>query len=189
MRTFFIVRPVDLRNPPDMNVIYVYNELYRWWVVRIRPTVSSYSHVMNDIFLRIGECEGRDSQFPESIILPQALVAPVINCEAHGRSEDLLLFWSAVFNWFKSIIDVNKLHNHFRYLDSEVMSTGRLDEELKIRIARAPAAFGQLFKVCKSTVSLKTTHLECSHNIRVCCMAQKHRRLLTWKKKKTRSFR
>ena len=35
------------------------------------------------------------------------------------------------------------------------MSNGRLDEELKIRIGRASAVFGQLCKVCKSKVSLK----------------------------------
>ena len=46
--------------------------------------------------------------------------------------------------------------NHFRYLGSEVMSSGRLDEELRTRIGRASAAFGQLFKIWKSKISFKT---------------------------------
>ena len=46
--------------------------------------------------------------------------------------------------------------NHFRYLGSEVMSSGRLDEELRTRIGRASAAFGQLFKIWRSKISLKS---------------------------------
>ena len=46
--------------------------------------------------------------------------------------------------------------SHFQYLGSEVMSNSRLDEELKIRIRQASAVFGQLCKVWKSKVSLKT---------------------------------
>ena len=46
--------------------------------------------------------------------------------------------------------------NHFRYLGSEVMSSGRLDEELKTRIGRASAAFGQFSKIWRSKTSLKT---------------------------------
>ena len=46
--------------------------------------------------------------------------------------------------------------NHFRYLGSEVMSSGRLDEELRTRIGRASATFGQLFKIWRSKISLKT---------------------------------
>ena len=37
-----------------------------------------------------------------------------------------------------------------------VMSSGRLDEELRTRIGRASAAFGQLFKIWRSKISLKT---------------------------------
>ena len=37
--------------------------------------------------------------------------------------------------------------NHFRYLGSEVTSSGGLDEELRTRIGRASATFGQLFKI------------------------------------------
>ena len=46
--------------------------------------------------------------------------------------------------------------NHFCYLGSEVMSSGRLDEELRTRIGRASAAFGQLSKIWSSKASLKT---------------------------------
>ena len=46
--------------------------------------------------------------------------------------------------------------NHFRYLGSEVMSSGRLDEELRTRTGRASATFGQLFKIWRSKISLKT---------------------------------
>ena len=46
--------------------------------------------------------------------------------------------------------------NHFRYLGSEVMSSGRLDEELRTRIGRVSATFGQLFKIWRSKISLKT---------------------------------
>ncbi|MCG8432081.1 MAG: reverse transcriptase family protein, partial [Candidatus Omnitrophica bacterium] len=46
--------------------------------------------------------------------------------------------------------------DHFRMLGSTVMSNGRLDEEVKIRIGRASAAFGQLSKVWRSRVSLRT---------------------------------
>ena len=43
----------------------------------------------------------------------------------------------------------------FRYLGSEVMSSGRLDEELRTRIERASAAFGQLFKIWRNKISLR----------------------------------
>ena len=43
--------------------------------------------------------------------------------------------------------DIVEAVNHFRYLGSEVMSSGRLDEELRTRIGHASAAFGQLFKI------------------------------------------
>ena len=46
--------------------------------------------------------------------------------------------------------------NHFRYLGSEVMSFGRLDEKLRTRIGRASATFGQLFRIWRSKISLKT---------------------------------
>ena len=36
------------------------------------------------------------------------------------------------------------------------MSSGRLDEELRTRIGRASATFGQLFKIWRSKISLKT---------------------------------
>ena len=42
--------------------------------------------------------------------------------------------------------------NHFRYLGSEVMSSGRLNEELRTRIVRASATFGQLFKIWRSKI-------------------------------------
>ena len=44
---------------------------------------------------------------------------------------------------------------HFRYLGSEVMSSGRLDEELRTRIRRASATFGQLFKILRTKISSK----------------------------------
>ena len=46
--------------------------------------------------------------------------------------------------------------NHFRYLGSEVMPSGRLDEELRTRIGRASATFGQLFKIWRSKISFKS---------------------------------
>ena len=46
--------------------------------------------------------------------------------------------------------------NHFRNLGSEVISFGLLDKELRTRIGRASAAFGQLFKKWRSKISLKT---------------------------------
>ena len=46
--------------------------------------------------------------------------------------------------------------NHFCYLGSEVMSSGRLDEESRNRIGRASATFGQFFKIWRSKISLKT---------------------------------
>ena len=46
--------------------------------------------------------------------------------------------------------------NHFCYLGSEVMSSGRLDEESRNRIGRASTTFGQLFKIWRSKISLKT---------------------------------
>ena len=46
--------------------------------------------------------------------------------------------------------------NHFRYLGSVVMSSGRLDEELRTRIGRACATFGQLFKIWRRKINLKT---------------------------------
>ena len=49
-----------------------------------------------------------------------------------------------------------KAVNHFRYFGSKVMSSGRMDEELRTRIGRASAAFGQLFKIWRSKISLKT---------------------------------
>ena len=39
--------------------------------------------------------------------------------------------------------EIVEVVNHFRYLDSEVMSSGRLDKELRTRIGRAPATFGE----------------------------------------------
>ena len=45
--------------------------------------------------------------------------------------------------------------NHFRYLGSEVMPSGRLDGELRTRIARASATFGQLFKIWRGKISFK----------------------------------
>ena len=47
--------------------------------------------------------------------------------------------------------------NHFRYLGSEVTSSGGLDEELRTRIGRASATFGQ-FKD-------KTAHLQFRYDI------------------------
>ena len=44
--------------------------------------------------------------------------------------------------------------NYFLHLSSEVMSSGRLDGELKIRIGRVSGAFGQFFKTWRSKVSL-----------------------------------
>ena len=46
--------------------------------------------------------------------------------------------------------------NHFRHLGSEVMSSSRLNEELRTRIGRASATFGQLFKIWRGKISLKT---------------------------------
>ena len=57
------------------------------------------------------------------------------------------------FNLDGEIVEVV---NHFRYLDSEVMSSGRLDEELRTRIGRALGTFGQLFKIWRIKISLKT---------------------------------
>ena len=45
--------------------------------------------------------------------------------------------------------------NHFRYLGSEVTSSGGLDEELRTRIGRASATFGQLFEIWRSKIETK----------------------------------
>ena len=60
--------------------------------------------------------------------------------------------------------------NHFCYLGSEVMSSGRLDEESRNRIGRASATFGQFFKIWRSKISLKTK-LRIYNDISKICLA------------------
>ena len=60
------------------------------------------------------------------------------------------------FGEAEPVINLVKAVNHFPYLGSKVMSSGRLDEELRTRIGRASATFGQLFKIWRSKTTLET---------------------------------